>query len=160
MPVREPGRRPATASARPLARRRYLGRLSGPLLDRIDIQITLQPLRAAAADDRRRHRRESSAAVAERVAKARAAAAARWSADGWRVNAEVPGPHLRRPPWRLPRRATPPGCAAALDRGSLSARGFDRVLRLAWTIADLDGRDRPGRADVDEAIRTANGRGT
>jgi magnesium chelatase family protein len=45
----------------------------------------------------------------------------------------------------------------SLDRGSLSARGFDRVLRLAWTISDLDGRDRPGAADVDEAAQLRMG---
>jgi magnesium chelatase family protein len=94
--------------------------------------------------------------VAERVAKARAAAAARWSAGGWRINAEVPGPHLRRPPWRLPPADTA-ALRSGLDRGTLSARGFDRVLRLAWTVADLDGRDRPGHADVNEAVELRMG---
>jgi magnesium chelatase family protein len=139
----------------PLARRRYLARLSGPLLDRIDIRITLKPLRAAqlitgtgpAA---------GSAEVAERVARARATAAARWSADGLGLNAEVPGPLLRRTPWRLPPADTA-ALRSALDRGLLSARGFDRVLRLAWTIADLDGRDRPGREEVQEAIQMRMG---
>jgi magnesium chelatase family protein len=139
----------------PVQRRRYLGRISGPLLDRIDIQIKLQPLSAAQLMTATVPA-EPSAAVAERVAKARAAAATRWSAGGWRINAEVPGPQLRRPPWRLP----PADTAAlrrGLDRGTLSARGFDRVLRLAWSIADLDGRDRPGRADVDEAAQLRMG---
>jgi magnesium chelatase family protein len=45
----------------------------------------------------------------------------------------------------------------SLDRGALSARGFDRILRLAWTIADLDGRDRPNGADVDEAAQLRMG---
>ena len=139
----------------PLQRRRYLGRLSGPLLDRIDIQLTLRPLGAAQLMTAS-GAGESSAAVAERVAKARAAAAARWAADGWRVNAEVPGPQLRRPPWRLPAADTTP-LRDALDRGRLSARGFDRVLRLAWTIADLDGRDRPDGPDVREAIQLRMG---
>jgi magnesium chelatase family protein len=138
-----------------LARRRYLARLSGPLMDRIDIQVRIQALGAAqfmtAAEPA-----EPSAAVAERVAKARAAAAARWSLEGWRVNAEVPGPELRRPPWRL---AAPDTAAlrTAMDRGALSARGFDRVLRLAWSIADLDGRDRPSGSDVDEAAQLRMG---
>jgi magnesium chelatase family protein len=87
-------------SCTPLVRRRYLGRISGPLLDRVDIQITLRPLSAAQLMTSAMPV-EPSAVVAERVAKARAAAAARWSAGGWRVNAEVPGPQLRRPPWRL-----------------------------------------------------------
>jgi magnesium chelatase family protein len=142
-------------SCTPLVRRRYLGRISGPLLDRVDIQIKLRPLSAAQLMTSAMPV-EPSAVVAGRVAKARAAAAARWSAGGWRVNAEVPGPQLRRPPWRLP-----PGDTAALrtdlDRGVLSARGFDRILRLAWTIADLDGRDRPTRGDVDEAAQLRMG---
>ncbi|MGI5213690.1 YifB family Mg chelatase-like AAA ATPase [Plantactinospora sp. CA-290183] len=135
----------------PLARRRYLGRLSGPLLDRIDVQVTLAPMRAAELMEGGLTT-ESSALVAERVGKARAAAAARWADGGWRVNAEVPGPHLRRPPWRLPADDTH-SLRRRLDSGSLSARGFDRVIRLAWTIADLDGRDRPDAHDVDEATQ-------
>jgi magnesium chelatase family protein len=138
-----------------LARRRYLGRISGPLMDRIDIQIRLEPLSAAQLMTSATPA-ESSAVVAQRVAKARAAAEARWSADGWRVNAQVPGPQLRRPPWRLPAGHTA-ALRMSLDRGALSARGFDRVLRLSWTIADLDGRDRPDRADVDEAAQLRMG---
>jgi magnesium chelatase family protein len=94
--------------------------------------------------------------VAERVAKARSAATTRWSADGWRVNAEVPGPQLRRPPWRLPPQDTA-ALRVGLDRGFLSARGFDRIIRLAWTIADLDGRDRPMGTDVHEAAQLRMG---
>jgi magnesium chelatase family protein len=139
----------------PLERRRYLGKLSGPLLDRIDIQITLQPLSAAQLMTTTGPA-ESSAAVAERVAKARSAATARWSAEGWRVNAEVPGPQLRRPPWRLAPRDTA-ALRVGLDRGFLSARGFDRIIRLAWTIADLDGRDRPTGTDVHEAAQLRMG---
>ena len=101
---------------------------------------------------------ESSATVAARVAAARQAAAARWA--GHRPAAQRRGRRARTcagrrggcPP------GTPPSCARRLDRGSLSARGFDRVLRLAWTIADLDGRDRPDRDDVGEAIQLRTGR--
>jgi magnesium chelatase family protein len=139
----------------PAARRRYLARLSGPLLDRIDIRLTLKPLGAAQLMTSAGPA-TPSAEVAERVAGARRAAAARWAADGWRVNAEVPGPRLRRAPWRLPAKDTT-GLRRALDHGLLSARGFDRVLRLAWTVSDLDGSDRPGRADVDEAIQLRMG---
>jgi magnesium chelatase family protein len=139
----------------PVQRRRYLARISGPLMDRIDIRIDLAPLSAAQLMTATTPA-EPSAVVAERVAKARAAAAARWSAGGWRVNAEVPGPQLRRPPWRL-RPADTAVLRSRLDRGILSARGFDRVLRLAWTIADLDGRDRPDNADVNEAVQLRMG---
>lgn len=137
------------------ARRRYLSKLSGPLLDRIDIQVTLKPLRAAQLMTASAPA-EPSARVAERVLKARGAAAARWSTQGWRVNAEVPGPHLRRPPWRLTAKDTAK-LRVRLDRGALSARGFDRILRLAWSIADLDGRGRPTGSDVDEATQLRMG---
>ncbi len=140
----------------PLARRRYLARLSGPLLDRIDVQVTLNPLRAVELMDAGRLA-EPSAVVAERVARARAAAAARWADGGWRVNAAVPGPDLRRSRWRLPAHDTR-ALRKLLDRGALSARGFDRVVRIAWTIADLDGRDRPDANDIDEAIQLRTGR--
>ncbi|GID25786.1 YifB family Mg chelatase-like AAA ATPase [Paractinoplanes brasiliensis] len=140
----------------PGVRRRYQAKLSGPLLDRIDIRLTLAPLTAAQLTTAAIGA-TSSAEVARRVAEARAASAARWSAGGgWRVNAEVPGPTLRRAPWRLPGADTDT-LRASLDKGLLSARGFDRVLRLAWTISDLDGRERPTRAEVNEAIQLRMG---
>lgn len=140
----------------PLVRRRYLGRLSGPLMDRVDIQITLPPVTAAhLAHDT--NAAEPSATVADRVRRARDAAAARWAASGWQTNAQVPGPILRRPPWRLPVTATR-ALERALDNGEISARGYDRVLRVAWTISDLDGRARPGEADVAEALGMRIGR--
>ncbi|MFC0006104.1 YifB family Mg chelatase-like AAA ATPase [Micromonospora siamensis] len=141
----------------PLARRRYLGRLSGPLLDRIDVQIQVNPVRAAELMEAGTAA-ESSALVAARVAAARAAAAERWATVGRRLNADIPGPLLRQLPWRLPARDTAE-LRGRLDSGSLSARGFDRIIRLAWTVADLDGRNRPGREDVREAIGLRTGDG-
>ncbi|MDG4808358.1 YifB family Mg chelatase-like AAA ATPase [Micromonospora sp. WMMD1120] len=156
-PCAQPGG-DAHCECSPLVRRRYLGRLSGPLLDRIDVQIRLLPVRAAelmaTGDDV-----EPSATVAARVVAARQAAAARWTDLGRRLNAEVGGPHLRRPPWRLPASVTSE-LRGRLDCGSLSARGFDRVIRMAWTIADLDGRDRPDREDVREATQLRTGEAT
>lgn len=138
-----------------LARRRYLGRISGPLRDRIDVQVTVPPLRAAqlmSTDEVS----EPSAVVAARVAAARAAAAERWAGLGHRLNAELPGPVLRRPPFRLAARDTAE-LRRRLDNGSLSARGFDRIIRLAWSIADLDGHTHPRRDDVWEAIGLRTG---
>ena len=87
----------------------------------------------------------------KRVVAARDAAAQRWERLGRRTNASVTGSHLRdrqlRPPAGTARRL-----AEAVDRGTLSARGFDRVLRIAWSICDLDGRGRPDEGDVDEAL--------
>ncbi|GAA5181952.1 YifB family Mg chelatase-like AAA ATPase [Rugosimonospora acidiphila] len=140
----------------PTMRRRYLGRLSGPLMDRVDLQVPLMPVTAAQLIEET-VQAEPSSVVAARVAQARAAAAVRWSDHGWSTNAEVPGPVLRRPPWRLPAAATA-GLHRAVDAGSISARGFDRVLRVAWTIADLDGRSGPDHGDVQEALAMRIGR--
>jgi magnesium chelatase family protein len=138
----------------PVARRRYLGRLSGPLLDRIDLRVTLLPV-ASAALHAGLDRPEPSAVVAERVATARAASAERWGHLGWTSNASAPGPALRSG-WRLPRRVTV-AAAQAVDHGELSARGFDRVLRVAWTLADLAGRAEPDQGDINEALELRRG---
>ena len=130
-----------------LKRRRYLGRLSGPLLDRVDLRAHMFPVTAlaAAADDE-----ESTATVRERVLAAREAAAQRWAGQGWRTNAEVPGPVLRTR-FALPRSTVRP-LEAALRSGELTARGADRALRVAWTLADLAGRERPDQELVSTAL--------
>jgi magnesium chelatase family protein len=75
---------------------------------------------------------------------------ARWSERGWHTNAEVPGPVLRRE-FALPANAT-----ALLDRGlsagAVTARGADRCLRVAWTLSDLAGVDRPSADHVAAAL--------
>lgn len=130
----------------PLARRRYLGKLSGPLMDRIDIWMQMHPAGPGltAGDS------EGSAAVRERVTAARAAAAARWREYGWRTNAEVPGHALRRR-FPLPAATTAP-VEAALRMGRISARGADRALRVAWTVCDLRGGGEPAAHDVMQAL--------
>ncbi|MDN4475701.1 YifB family Mg chelatase-like AAA ATPase [Demequina sp. SYSU T00192] len=134
-------------SCAPIARRRYLSRLSGPLLDRIDIQV---PVAAAARAD---GPGEPSAVVAARVAAARGAAAERLAPHGWRVCAEVPGTWLR----EATSRAACVGLWRAVERGALTARGFDRALRLAWTLADLEGVASPGADHVAEALALRQG---
>jgi magnesium chelatase family protein len=139
----------------PDAQRRYRQRLSGPLMDRIDLQIPIDPVsRADLMGDF--GPRESSEVTGRRVRLAREAARQRWRDFGWTTNAEVPGGVLRARPWR------PSGPALnsldrELDRG-LSARGCDRVLKLAWTLADLAGRTSPGATDVTEAVWLRTGR--
>ena len=131
-------------------RRRYEQRLSGPLLDRIDLRVQVEPVPhadlfcPAVAP-------ESTAVVAARVVAARGRTAARLAGTGWRLNAEVPGSVLRREPFLPPRKVTREA-EEMLDRGTLSARGFDRVLRLAWTLADLDGSEAPNAAHLAEAL--------
>jgi magnesium chelatase family protein len=132
----------------PSARRRYLRRLSGPLLDRVDIQIEVPAVTraemATAAPP------EPSASVAVRVAGARAAQRERLRGFGRSCNGEVPGQELRGP-LALPRPALR-DLDRALDRGLLTVRGYDRVLRLAWTEADLDGCAVPHRDHVGRAL--------
>lgn len=133
-----------SCSCAPRARRAYLGRLAGPLLDRVDLQLAVPAVtRSLTAGPPP----EPSAAVAARVATARDAQAERWGDTPWRLNAHLPGPRLRAAPWRLPPAATQ-GIDRALERGALTLRGYDRVLRLSWSIADLAGRDRPGADEV------------
>jgi magnesium chelatase family protein len=149
-------RRDTECACTPDARRRYRRRLSGPLLDRIDLRVPIDPVsRADLMSDFAQA--ETSAAVADRVRTARAAARARWAGAGWATNAEVPGPVLRSSTWRLGRDALN-RLDDELERGSLSARGCERVLKLAWTIADLAGAGRPGAAEVSEAIGLRTGR--
>lgn len=150
----------------PLARRRYLGRLSGPLLDRIDLTVALHPVRSVALLGSEQGG-ESSKEVAVRVAAARAAAVTRWtvprlggtgSADHRPelANATVTAAALRAVSHRLPGSVLRTA-ARAVDQGRLSARGFERVLRVAWSIADLDGHDRPDPGDVAEALELRTG---
>ena len=136
-------------SCSPATRRRYLGRISGPLLDRVDVKIELEPVgRRELLSDRTFA--ESSRIVALRVVQARDRAAHRLRGTPWRLNAEVPGSELRRtwPP--------APGSLAAvehsLERGQISARGVVKVIRVAWTIADLAGLPRPTSDDCDAAL--------
>jgi magnesium chelatase family protein len=138
-----------TCSCTPMARIRYLGRLSGPLLDRVDLRIEMT---AASRADLRGEPTgvEGTAAVAARVLAARGRMAARLEGTPWRVNAEVPGHALRRR-WRLPWE-TVAEAERLLDLGQLTARGVDRVVRVAWTLADLAGRDRPDAGDVRVAL--------
>jgi magnesium chelatase family protein len=99
-------------------------------------------------------RTESSAVVGERVREARGRQAHRLRGTGWQTNGEVPGPYLRR---QLP---LPDGLQVvetAVNRGKLSPRGVDKVLRVAWTLADLAARDRPGRDEVAVALAMRRG---
>ena len=126
----------------PLQVRRYFGRLSGPLLDRVDLQVGLRDVAQAVLLEAAPG--EASHVVAARVVAARARSAHRLTGTPWRLNADVPGPYLRE---RLP---LPRECRQVLHRaaGGLSARGIDRVLRVAWTVADLAGHELPTTADV------------
>jgi magnesium chelatase family protein len=130
-----------------VAKRRYLGKLSGPLLDRVDLRVEMHRVRTYAVSEALG---ESTQVVRERVACARGAAAERWQRHGVRTNAAVSGPLLRQR-YRLSRDAMEP-LRVALDRGLLSIRGVDRALRVAWTLSDLAGRHQPGVEDIKAAM--------
>jgi magnesium chelatase family protein len=137
----------------PRCGRDYMARLSGPLLDRIDMRLELGPVTPEELS--RAPDAEASAAVAARVAAARSRAAARRAAfglgpSGPRSNAELDG--------RVLEAATPlePAARRLLDEASirlkLSARSHARVLRVARTLADLAGRDTLARSDIGESL--------
>lgn len=131
-----------------MARRRYFGRLSGPLLDRVDIQ--LQVNRVSLAELSSMEQRESSTVVAARVAAARTRQRQRLSVHGLMRNADVGG-KLLRGVFRLPSRTTAV-LDTSLESGVLTARGYDRVLRLSWTLADLAQIAQPGSHQVGLAL--------
>ena len=132
----------------PQQRRRYFSRLSGPLLDRVDLQLPVQrvSLRELAGDGGA----EASAAIAGRVAAARRVQQERLGQWGYDTNAEVAG-NLLRGPLRPASHATT-ALNRAMERQTLTARGYDRVLRVAWSIADLAGHTTPDADDVGQAL--------
>lgn len=139
--------RPCTCA--PGAARRYLGKISGPLLDRIDLQVEVLPVeydQLAAPGEA-----ESSAAMAGRVRAARQRQRRRYANSGIQVNAQLTPAQLREV-------CTFSGDASALLRGAferleLSARAYDRICKVARTIADLEGSERIELPHVAEAIQ-------
>ncbi|CAL8898350.1 YifB family Mg chelatase-like AAA ATPase [Kocuria varians] len=131
-------------------RRRYFSKLSGPLLDRVDLQLRVPAVTYRELSSVGGAPPEDSATVAARVASARDAQAERLTTLGLRLNSTVPGSLLHR---RLSpgARAVEP-LRAAMDRKTLTARGFVKVLRVAWTLADLAGATVPTPEHVQLAL--------
>ncbi|WP_110589127.1 YifB family Mg chelatase-like AAA ATPase [Microbacterium suaedae] len=138
-----------TCTCSPTDVRRYASKISGPLLDRVDIDLRMQ--RVSRLDGNGSGGAVSSAEARERVIAARQRAAARLSETPWSTNAEVTGSWLREGPCALDglARKTLDG---ALQRGLLTLRAYDRVLRVAWTIADLADHPAPDAADIGRAL--------
>lgn len=127
---------------------RYLGKLSGPLLDRIDLHVTVS--RVSFDELTERDAGETSATIRARVEAARALQTGRFKTRPFATNAAIAAAEVR---------ALCPLDADALvllegavSRGTLSARSFDRIARVARTIADLAGAERITRAHVAEAL--------
>jgi len=140
---------PALACARaPRCAADYQAKVSGPLLDRIDLHVEVNAV--TAADLVLPPPLEGSAEVAARVAQARAIQTARYADTPTRTNAEVDGEMLEKVagPGEAGRQLLAQAAAAM----KLSARGYTRVLRVARTIADLAGAEDVGRVHVAEAL--------
>lgn len=135
------------------ARRTYTRRLSGPLMDRIDVHLQVPSVTRA---DLMSGPGESSAAVSARVFDVRERSRRRWRDLDLMTNAQVPGTVLRSSPWALDARDVAV-LDQALDTGSLTLRGYDRILRLAWTLADLRGVERPTKDDIYTALTLREG---
>ncbi|GHD38691.1 ATP-binding protein [Mycetocola manganoxydans] len=150
-PCGQYGAKENTCVCPPNAIRRYLGRVSGPLMDRIDIQLRVRRITAAELAVSGSSERLTSTRAREVVAAARMRTAVRLAHTPWTTNGQVPGPWLRSGDRKLPRDVTAP-LDRALERGSITMRGYDRVLRVAWTLTDLDGTERPDSAQIGRAL--------
>jgi magnesium chelatase family protein len=145
------GANDSNCTCAPFARRRYLARVSGPLLDRIDIQLRVHRVTSAGLRLDRGSTRATTADARARVIEARATAGERLARTPWMLNSQVPGAWLRGPQVRLPVAATA-SIDRALERGGITMRGYDRVLRLGWTLADLDGVTTPTADHIGRAL--------
>lgn len=143
----------ANCRCAPMAVRRYAARVSGPILDRIDIHQRLRPVRSALLTSKGASG-ESSAVVAARVQSARERQLHRLAELGWRTNQEVSGQALRK---QLPAPIGLDLLTKSVARGQLSARGVDKVLRLAWTVADLAGAPIPQLDHLHTALAMRRG---
>lgn len=134
----------------PSARVRYQRRISGPLNDRIDIKLSVRRVSSVLLGEGIGHAPRSRE-LREVVTSARERAAARLAGTPWRYNSELSSRWLHGPAGQLPRTDT-----AVLDRalslGRITMRGYNRSLRVAWTLADIDQKNRPGRTEIARAL--------
>jgi magnesium chelatase family protein len=128
---------------------RYLAKISGPILDRLDIQLSVRPVSPSVLTAGSTSV-ETSQQLRSKVTAARLRASTRLGPHGLRLNAHVPGSVLRKE-LRINSSSTKI-LDDALQRGRISMRGYDKCLRLAWTNADLAGRNEPDSSDVAKAL--------
>lgn len=135
--------------------RRYLGKLSGPLLDRIDLRVQVDPL--SRVELSKPELGEASATIQARVISARATAAERFSGEQWSLNSQIPSRALRTT--YQPERAAMNFLHSELDQERITARGLHKVMRTSWSVADLSGHVRPTIADTQLAYSLREGAG-
>lgn len=133
--------------------RRYLGKLSGPLMDRIDMRVQVEPV--GRLDMAQVELGESSQAIAQRVVAARTRAKARYAKESWHLNSEIPSRALRTT--YQPERAAMNFLHDELDKERLTARGFHKIIRLSWTLADLNAHPIPTLKDIHLAHQLREG---
>lgn len=132
--------------------RRYLNKLSGPLLDRIDLKVSVENVgRAELAATNN----ESSSLIRQRVINARELAAARFADEPWKLNSEIPPRALRNK--YQPDRYAMNFLHDELDKERITARGLHKIIRTSWTIADLKCLSRPTLEEVTESYRLREG---
>ncbi len=131
--------------------KRYISKISGPMLDRIDIQIELPSLSYDELADKNEVS-ETSATVRERVISARRFASERMSGEkGIYCNAQMDAAQIRK--YCVTDSAAETLIRSAYERLGMSARGYDRIMRVSRTIADMDGKETIGAAHIAEAIQ-------
>ena len=137
----------------PGAVQKYMNRISGPLLDRIDIQVEIVPVPFEKISDRTPS--ERSEAVRERVVRARAIQEKRFAdCEGIYCNAQMEAKQLHQ--FAVPDKAGLTKLKNAMEKLNLSARAYDRILKVARTIADLDGSEKVTADHIGEAINYRN----
>ena len=142
-----------TCTCTPGQIQRYMGKISGPLLDRIDIQVEILPV--AFDDISSTEKAESSAAIRERVIKARKIQEDRFKdLPGIHCNAQMNSRLIRQ--YAQPDEHCLQMLRIAMERLNLSARAYDRILKVARTIADLDGSEQITTTHIAEAISYRN----
>ncbi|RBP98135.1 AAA family ATPase [Bifidobacterium aemilianum] len=125
---------------------KYFSRLSGPILDRIDIQVEVPPV--SHINPNQSSATDNSSTMRQEVVEARKAAMERFTEQGWSCNAQASGSWLRSMTSDKAVRLI----NDALESGRLSLRGADRAMRLSWTLADMAGRSSPGRDEMLQGI--------
>ncbi len=136
--------------------RRYLGKLSGPLMDRIDLRVQVDPL--SRVELSMPELGEASATIKERVVRARAIANERFRDEAWTLNSEIPSRALRTK--YQPARAAMNFLHSELDQERITARGLHKVMRTAWSIADMMGHPRPSLEDTQLSHSLREGTGS
>jgi magnesium chelatase family protein len=123
-------------------------------MDRIDLRVSVDPVGRVELSSNELG--ESSHAIRERVISARAQAAERFKDERWKLNAEIPSRALRSQ--YSPDRSAMNFLHDELDKERITARGLYKIIRVAWTLADLSSRHRPSLDDVQRAYQLREGR--